>query len=307
MASKLKNAEYSEDTVAIAIDSFLTALTFPFTRFSLELFTKTQERRMGADARLISHRGGFLPIYMQFKRPSAYPEDSRSSIIRDRKDLAPPLETSPNTLFFALRRKEPDHADYQHNILYKLRQALHFLGKGDAFYVCPLFLDRSAYRFHVHISALRRWFQPWLHPFDLGNYNLSFGDQVRLIEEIPIFKKHVSITPHAPVDNHRHKYSFTEQGKEICFHSPLHVEKGFESFGTSLANNIRASYNITDRHSSSEMTDLLRGIINRGEIGFELDERKLLEEYGWIDQWLQLGDFLLSEYSIYQYALYFHR
>jgi hypothetical protein len=77
MAKRNKNslrldADYTEDVVGFALESFLTLLSFPRHRFSIEPFSRAKERWLGADARLFSHRiTGFRPFYMQFKRPSA--------------------------------------------------------------------------------------------------------------------------------------------------------------------------------------------------------------------------------------------
>jgi len=99
--------DFSEDTVSIAIATYLAVLSFPQLRFSIEPFSWKKERFLGADARLLDHVKGIYPFYMQFKRPFAYSDTSRAKIITHRKALKPPLSTGPRTLFFELRKKQP--------------------------------------------------------------------------------------------------------------------------------------------------------------------------------------------------------
>lgn len=146
------DADYTEDVVGFALESFLTLLSFPRQRFSIEPFSRSKERWLGADARLHRRIRGFRPFYMQFKRPAAYPDFSSSKIITDRRSKG--LKTEPRTLFFPLRQKQKTHRDFQHNVLFRLRQKMLNRGIGDASYVCPLFLDRSAYRLNIHWSGL---------------------------------------------------------------------------------------------------------------------------------------------------------
>lgn len=46
------DANYTEDVVGFALESFITLLTFPRQRFSVEPFSRGKERWLGADARL---------------------------------------------------------------------------------------------------------------------------------------------------------------------------------------------------------------------------------------------------------------
>jgi hypothetical protein len=153
------DANYTEEVVGFAIESFLTLLSFPRHRFSIEPFSRSKERWLGADARLYGRIRGFRPFYMQFKRPTAYPNSSSAKVITDRKKLG--LTTNPNALYFPLRHKQPAHKNFQHNILYRLRERLLKSGLGDAAYVCPLFLDRAAYRFNLHRSGLLQLGRFW--------------------------------------------------------------------------------------------------------------------------------------------------
>jgi len=81
--SNLTVADYSEDVVSMALDSFFTVANLPHLRVSIEPFSRGKERWLGADAKMLTKIAGFRPFYMQFKKPSAYPVDSRSRIIAD--------------------------------------------------------------------------------------------------------------------------------------------------------------------------------------------------------------------------------
>lgn len=76
------DADFTEDTVGFALESFLSILSFPRLRFSIEPFSRGKERWLGADARLNGHMVGFKPFYMQFKRPSAYPDTSTACVVQ---------------------------------------------------------------------------------------------------------------------------------------------------------------------------------------------------------------------------------
>src|SRR5690606_39402522 len=98
------DADFTEDTVGFALEAFLTLLSFPRLRFTIEPFSRSRERWLGADARLMGSRiRGFRPFYMQFKRPSAYPDASKAKVVTDRKKLE--LSVAPRSLFFPLRAK----------------------------------------------------------------------------------------------------------------------------------------------------------------------------------------------------------
>ena len=90
------DANYPEELVGMALESFLAFLSFPFLQFTIEPFSRARERWLGADARLHSHVEGFAPLYMQFKRPTAYDNESTARIVSDRRRLG--LEISPRTL-----------------------------------------------------------------------------------------------------------------------------------------------------------------------------------------------------------------
>lgn len=310
MARAVKNslrldADFTEDTVGFALESFLGLLNFPRFRFSVEPFSRGKERWLGADARLNGRISGFKPFYMQFKRPSAYPDISTAKIIADRKSLG--LVVAPRTLYFGLRDKQSAHWDYQHNILLRLRERLVKRKIGDATYVCPLFLDRSAYRFHVHLAALRRWPRLWRYdPFELEDILINSSGSSVNFNAIPVFQEHVSIPPHDVVTSAKHSYSFTERGTDLCFHSPLEIPDGVRSlayFLKGVVGNLESSEGFI---LSENARDVLRELFFDGE---HISFRTLLpQDFPWdaedgIANWLEWGSRLKVEHQIEQFAL----
>ncbi len=299
------DADFTEDAVALAIESFLSLVSFPFLRFSLLPFSRAKERWLGADARVHGSNLRFRPIYMQFKRPSAYPEQSASRIIKDRKKVKPqPLRTGPRTLFFGLREKRPHHLDYQHNVLHRLRRRLSQRSLGDAVYVCPLFLDRSAYRFHLHISALRRWPFFWRLPWDLDELLLDdSGNRVRF-DRIPVLAEHICIPPHKRVSSAKHSYSFTEDGDQVCFHSPESVHEECLPLSKWLAGlsaqQVRSDSYIDAKTAIEVLHGLVYGEKEEEPLPFPKD---LFETDDGIQAWLHWGQFLRDTYGIEQFAL----
>lgn len=299
------DADFTEDTVGFALESFLTLLSFPRFRFSVEPFSRGKERWLGADARLNGKISGFKPFYMQFKRPSAYPDASAAKIITDRKLLG--LSVAPRTLYFGLRDKQPSHRDYQHNVLLRLRDRLVNRGIGDASYVCPLFLDRSAYRFHVHLAGLLRWprfgrYDPWEWEEILingSNGTVSFG-------AIPVLQEHVSIPPHAKVTSARHSYSFSERGTDLCFHSPLALPEGTRTLARFLKDVIGSPLSGEGFISSENAQEILRELLSESEDEGSQPLSEIYSSFGAEDgiaSWLQWGDYLKTEHQIEQFAL----
>lgn len=299
------DADFTEETVGFALESFLALLSFPRFKFSIEPFSRGKERWLGADARLIGRVTGFKPFYMQFKRPSAYPDTSTAKVIKDRKFLNLPV--APRTLYFDLREKQSSHKDYQHNILHRLRQRLVNRKVGDAAYVCPLFLDRSAYRFHVHLAGLRRWPRSWRHnPWDLQGILInSFGSPVNF-DAIPVLQEHVSIPPHAKVTCATHSYSFTEQGTDLSFHSPLSIPEGARTlahFLTSVVGNPQSDEGFISSDAAYGMLSELFSKSTGEDPGALLPEEFSRDAEDGIASWLHWGDYLKKEHKIEQFAL----
>ena len=304
---------YTEDTVAIFIEHYLTLLSWPFPHFSLVLFSKRKERVLGADARLtLSSIKAFKPFYMQFKRPFGYfawdrngRRNYRAKIIQERS--ASGLAIEPVVLAFHLRDKRPQQRDLQHNVLFRLRQLLLRLNVGDAVYVCPLFLDRTAYSHAIHRAGLWLWPWYWWHywrrlspPWKWIEEKINDANSLKpLIEEIPVLDEHVVIPPHTRVKSSKHWYSFTDRGEDVCFHSP---ERLFE-YGTRLSLWLEElSRGLVEPAREGGFLDLAESNRVLRELVGAMDVDFRMESEGWV-AWMEWGDFLERNYQIMQYVL----
>jgi hypothetical protein len=294
---------YVEDAVSIAVASQLALLSFPFFRHTVVPISRAKERWLGADARLFSGKR-FLPFYMQFKRPFAHVYTSRARIISDRSKLSPPLSIAPRILNFSLQRKQQHHRDFQHNVLYRLRQRLLKRGLGDAAYVCPLFLDRQTYFFNSHFAGLRRWLRYWpSRAYDRHDLRIALASGgLVTIRDLPLLAEHVSIPPHAPVTSSEHKYSFTEKGTEVCFHSPEYLPEGGMVFSEWLASLVSSVEDGRDLVSLSDGYADLREIVAEA-LNEEADE--LLSPSSAAQAWFVWGEYLEKNYGIEQYGVFF--
>ncbi len=297
----LLEASYTEEAVAIALSTFFAVASYPNRGLTIEPFSGGKERWLGADARIFDHISGFKPFYMQFKKPSAYPDYSTSRIIKNRKSLL--LETSPNSLFFNLREKGKAHVNYQHNILYKLRNRLKKYTKSDAAYVCPLFLEHSAYLFHLHAAALR-WSPFERYPWGNRRVTIEGSGTKSTFADIPFLAEHVCIPPHTSVTTAKHSYSFTESGKDLCFHSPESISEGIVNFGVwfdSLTDDIFSSdYLVNVQQSKDKLKRLITGDEQNDALPYP---DGLLEIEDGMVAWSEWGKYLREIYSIHQYFL----
>ncbi|KZB67197.1 hypothetical protein [Thalassospira sp. MCCC 1A02491] len=296
------DANFTEDVVGFALESFLTAMSFPSLRFTIEPFSRDKERWLGADARLHSRISGFRPFYMQFKRPSAYPDFSTAGIIKDRKNLK--LGVSPRALYFDLRAKKDHHHDFQHNILFKLRRRLRNRGIGEAAYVCPLFLDRAAYRSNLHWAGLLLWRGFWKgNPWSLEKILLHHGRTVNHFERIPVLAEHITVPPHVDVTSAKHRYSFTESGTDLCFHSPQSLPEGVMSFAKFLSvvceGFTEDGNKIQPNQANQELYELIKATEAAVPDELRFDEK----DDDFVGNWFAWGDHLLQQYGIQQYAL----
>ena len=290
------DANYTEDVVGFALESFLTLLSFPRHRFSIEPFSRAKERWLGADARLHRRIRGFRPFYMQFKRPAAYPDFSTSKIVSDRRKVG--LATTPRALYFPLRQKQKTHRDFQHNVLLRLRERLLNRGLGDAAYVCPLFLDRSAYRLNLHWSGLARWGRFWRsHPWEIEEVMLVDGGRRIRFDRMPVFAEHISVPPHASVTTASHKYSFTERGTDLCFHSPQALPDGLMDLATFLERLSTGFLNGGEKLTPDGSDQMLSELISTTIPTFRPEGEDP------IGRWFSWGDHLRGEYEIEQFAL----
>jgi len=298
IGKNLQVADYIEDHVALAIQSMISAMSFPFRRFSIELFSKSHERNSGADARLHGAIRNIRPFHMQFKRPSAYPAKSRSHIITDRIKLG--AGCSPHAFFFDLRKKKDTHHDFQHNVLYGIRKDLLAADAGDAAYVCPLYLDLATYQSAAHRSGSHLWPALWRrHPWRLKDTTISSSSGQVKFERIPFLADHITIPPHTLVTTANHRYSFTPLGDEICFHEPTRLPEGPQTLGkflNGIGNRfLRDGGRLTPENSMSLLNQLERTVYGDGEILERLEDQP-------IARWMDFGFRLQRDFRIAQYA-----
>lgn len=297
------DADFTEDLVGFALESLLTVMSFPRRRFSIEPFSRKKERWLGADARLYGKMRGFRPFYMQFKRPSGYPDHSSTGIIKDRKALK--LQTAPRALYFDLRKKQDHHRDFQHNILFRLHKKLRSRKIGNAAYVCPLFLDRSAYRLNLHWSGISSWLRFWRsYPWDFEDIRIGNNGKTINFDRIPILAEHITVPPHQEVTSAKHRYSFTEAGKELCFHSPEALPEGAESLvrflGAISSDFLDGGEKIRPQQANQELNDLISAALadrlspTPSDFVINADDP--------IGNWFAWGDYLRTNFGIEQYA-----
>ena len=294
--SNLIIPDFTEEIVGFMIQSMLTVTRFPRAPFALVPLSKKDEVIYGADALIDS----ISPMYIQFKRSFAYPDNSSSSIIKDRKKLK--ASCSPRTLFFELRNKQPKHIDYQHNVLYDLKVKLDASGNGKAFYTAPLFLNRAAYLLAVHMSSLLSW-RPWhwfMHdPFYEQMQNVLTTTGSIRFQNIPILKEHVVIPPHTRVKNHKHKYSYLETGNEVCFHDPTNLENQ-----STLGQTIYDFLGFRDGQPSTNMISLIEStsLLDTLQNGL-FDESPNGQNENITNKWMEFGERLRTDFDIYQFML----
>lgn len=294
--SNLIVPDFTEDIVGFMIQSVLTITRFPRAPFALVPLSKKEEVIYGADALIES----ICPLYIQFKRSFAYPDYSSSSIIKDRKNLK--ATYSPKALFFELRDKQPKHTDYQHNVLFNLKDKLDKVGSGKAFYTAPLFLNRTAYLLAVHMSSLLSW-RPWhlfmYEPFyEQIQSILTSSGNIRF-QNIPILKEHIVIPPHTTVTTHKHKYSYLEIGKEVCFHEPTVLENQ-----STLGQTVYDFLGFQDGQPTTRMINLLESLSLLENLQNRLfDEAQDEQNRNVISRWVEFGDKLRTDFDIYQFML----
>ena len=259
--------------------------------------SKKEERVYGADVKIES----IAPLYIQFKRSLAYSSTSSAKFIADRKNLN--LEVEPKVLYFELRKKDKNHKDFQHNLLFDLREKLHEEEIGDAVYSAPLFLSRSAYLLAVHLNSILHW-RPWhfyyKYPFFDQEFNIVTRTGSIRFQNCPALRDHITIPPHTKVETYKHRYSFLESGKQACFHSP-----------TTINNNVNLGQFVYDflGFSNGQPTTNMLNINESVQLLNGLNLICFDESFGEIkidsilDRWLDFGDRLKEVYNIEQYML----
>lgn len=293
--SNLISPDFTEDNVSLMVQILLTVPRFPKAPFALVPLSKSDEVIYGADAYIDS----VSPLYIQFKRSFAYPDFSTSKIITDRKYLK--VNYSPKALFFNLRDKQPTHKDYQHNVLFDLKTKLDASRQGKAFYTAPLFLNRTAYLKAVHMTffSWRPWHWFMDEPFYWETQNIITQTGTIGFQNIPILKEHIVIPPHVKVTTHKHRYSYLENGSEVCFHEPTKLDTKL-----TLEQTIYDYLNFQDGQPTTQMTNLQESISLLNNLQNELfEESKSDQKESIFERWLNFGEKLRTEYDIFQFML----
>ena len=154
--------------------------------------------------------------------------------------------------------------------------------------------------------ARRQLFWPY-DPWDLEDVLMTAnGNQIRF-DRVPVLAEHISIPPHTIVKHAKHRYSFTESGTDLCFHSPESIPDG----AVNLAKFLMAAsegflgrgIKITPESSAITLKELIQSVIDTAQ------ERDFFQALGAFDEddpfgkWFAWGDYLHTEYGIDQYAL----
>ncbi len=122
-------------------------------------------------------------------------------------------------------------------------------------------------------------------------------------DNIPVLAEHITVPPHDTVTTANHRYSFTEEGTELCFHSPESLPDGatnLAQFLTALSEGfLDGGKMIQADGANEELRDLIKAVeIGKpDDLGFEF-----ADGVAPIANWLEWGDYLRHEYAIEQYA-----
>ena len=297
MNNKLK-PNFSEELVGFVIESYLTFISFPMSRFSIEPFTRLEEAEEGADVLLEDKRSNMIPFYMQFKRPEGYRSHvKRARIIKNRDTLG--LNSSPHALFFELRKIAKTAQDYQHNLLLRLNNP----PDSHAAYVCPLFLERKKYREAVHRAGCLNWQKEITTREKIPLHQNNPPTQ--LLDNVLHLPSHIAFPPHDKISTHKHKYSFSKSGDDLCFHSPERIETRPLDF-LDFIRNVSEGFSDRQRHVTSENADKkLKNLIGKMDVDFRFKEMDEKIQDNPFYRWFEWGEYLHRNYNIHQYAMIF--
>lgn len=129
-------------------------------------------------------------------------------------------------------------------------------------------------------------------------------EQPIIFDNIKIFDAHVTIPPHDVVSSAKHRYSFTENGKHICFHSPIALpenELPLSNFLLKLYDKFLSDEKrVTNDNMSTELAKIieLTSSFNKDAYSSSFPNPR----DGFLG-WLEWGHFLRKTYSIMQYAI----
>lgn len=285
-----RKADYPEDLVPIILQAYLSFVGLPNRRIFLEPISRILESKRAFDAK-VKMRASFF--YMQFKRPYAALKQSTSQIVRKRKTEK--LSIDPISLYFKLH-KDASGKNNQHNILLALNKRR----PGRAAYICPLVLSKADY-----VSSINSELDGILNRFARNN-NPLFGapfprtSNSITIQDILSLKHHIAIKPNPWADDEIHHYSFDENGRQLFFHGGVSLPDGTESFDLWLTEMYeKFSQESFSLENEEEFFSTLNILLEFHHGKFPLIPQVIKAG---LPKWKALGDYLLSEHDIYQFA-----
>jgi hypothetical protein len=112
------------------------------------------------------------------------------------------------------------------------------------------------------------------------------------------------VPPHVVVTTASHKYSFTENGTDLCFHSPEALPDGSMNLATFLGK-VSAGFLDGGEKLSPDASDQMLGELIAGVYGDQESAAPTFHTDGEdpIGRWFSWGDHLRGEYEIEQFAL----
>ena len=133
---------------------------------------------------------------------------------------------------------------------------------------------------------------------------IRHGNRSIRFDHMPVLAEHISIPPHEEVSDANHSYSFTENGGDLCFHSPEALPEGSLSLASFLAA-VAAGFPNTDSKIRPERANEELRILTTADSGSDLlpGIPSLLSGDNPIVNWMSFGDVLSRTYGIEQFAL----
>jgi hypothetical protein len=118
-------------------------------------------------------------------------------------------------------------------------------------------------------------------------------------QNIPILKEHIVIPPHTKVTTHKHRYSYLETGKEVCFHDPTNLENQ-STLGQAIYDflRFREGQPTTEMINMTESRSLLDSLQNELFGDNQIDQNQNV-----INMWIEFGEKLRTDFDIYQFML----
>ena len=134
---------------------------------------------------------------------------------------------------------------------------------------------------------------------------MNDGGRAFHFDRIPVLAEHITVPPHEKVSNAKHRYSFTEAGNELCFHSPEALPDGamnLAAFLKALSDGfLDGAKKIQPQEANEELRALMNDALSDGPEALRLITEMDAEDP--IGNWFAWGDYLRLQFGIDQYAL----